>query len=336
MRAVVKGADERSEQWKHILVLGGLLTGFEAYERRGLSEKLRKDLERAVVTAANQALNDDKVDDDLATNTTCLVLGHCFDLLGDFEKDKIDIEKLLSPLIKMIYFSREGLQWGYFLGTMDADVVQEDNEKFNWSGKSSTFYQVRWMATGPTMSTLGALSRIAAFCVDRARDTSLLFTVVETVAAFSRSICVQWRQNKLSELDATEEDTFLAEEAIKTTLPLLWQVLKSTMFSVTIIQSALLSRVLGDRSIPTSQGEPRRPIHQYQTKGHSTFHRNPNSPRTTQPLFCLLPPRTQLLHPIRLRLHCLHRRPLPVFPPSGSIPPRNPPQRLWPHSRPSP
>ena len=253
MRAVVKGADERSKRWKHTLVLGGLLTGFEVHERRGLSKTLRYSLERAVISAVNQALGDGEVGGEFATNTMCLVLGHCFDLLG-LERDKIDVERLLPVMVRMMYFSKEGLHCGYFLSTMDADLVQENNHKFNWSGKSSTFYQVRSMATGPTISSLGTLSRIAAFCVEMVRDTGLLFKVVDDLATFSRSVCIQWRQNKLSELDASEEETYLTEEAMQSTLPLLWQVLKSTMFSTVIIQSALLSRLLGDKRMPASQG----------------------------------------------------------------------------------
>ena len=336
VRAIVKGADDRSERWKHILVLGGLLTGFEAYERRGLSEKLRRDLERAVVTAANQALNDAEADSEVAPNTICLVLGHCFDLLSGLEKDKLDKEKLLPLLIRMTYFSKEGLHSGYFLGTMDADVLQGNNDKFNWSGKSSTFYHVRWMATGPTVSALGTLSRIAAFYVERVRDTGLLFKVAEDMAIFSRSICIQWRQNKLSELDVTEEDMFLSEEAISTTLPLLWQVLKSTMFSTVIIQGALMSRILGDGSVPASRGKLSQSLSPIsKTKEHSASRRNSNPPRPPQPLLHLLPPRSQFLFPIRLRLHRLHRYPLRIPCSSRSIPPRNPPHRLRPHPRPS-
>src|SRR4051812_36525790 len=55
-RAVVKGADDRSSRWQHVLVIGGVLLGMEGQDRRGLSRSLRSTLEGAMVTAANLAL----------------------------------------------------------------------------------------------------------------------------------------------------------------------------------------------------------------------------------------------------------------------------------------
>src|SRR6187402_261190 len=36
-RAVVKGLDDRSARWQHLLVIGGVLIGMEGQERQGLS-----------------------------------------------------------------------------------------------------------------------------------------------------------------------------------------------------------------------------------------------------------------------------------------------------------
>lgn len=249
----MKGADDKSERWKHLLVLGGLLTGFEAHERQGLPSKLRQHLESAVVTATNRSLRSESSQTSLNRLTVLVVLAHCFDMLSRYERSKLDVSSLLPILIQGMYFSKEGLHWGYFLGTMDADLLQDGQNRFNWSQRSTSYYQSHLMATGPIVSALGSLARLTAFCVETAANTDLVFKTLEEMTAFSRSMSVQWRQNKLSELDASEEEVFLAEEALKKTLPMLWQVLKSAMFSVVVVQSAFIGRALRDPRMPMAQ-----------------------------------------------------------------------------------
>lgn len=58
---------------------------------------------------------------------------------------------------------------------------------------------------------------------------------------------VQWRQNKLSEVDISEEAEFLDEASLKTTIPILWRLLKTSLFSIIIVLRAVLGRVLNDR-----------------------------------------------------------------------------------------
>lgn len=255
VKAVVKGADDRSPRWKHLLVLGGLLTGFEAHDKRGLSINLRRNLEAAVVTATNLALQDGEKQSDLALHTICLVLGHVFDLLGNHEKARLNHDRLLPLLVKSIYFSRDGLYWGYFVGMMDADIVQDKDNKFDWPAKSQSFNQIERITKGPLISALGPLSRLMGFCAESVRDVRLLFQATEDLSAFTRSLCIQWRQNKLSELDVAEEASFLALNATRQTIPLLWQVLKSTMFSIIILQGALLGRILSNARIAQSHSE---------------------------------------------------------------------------------
>jgi hypothetical protein len=253
VKTVVQAADDRSPRWKHLLVLGGLLVGFAGQDRGGLSPDLRRLLEGAVVTAANLALEDALEQHELALHTVCLVLGHTFNLLSDFEKSRIDHNRLLPVITNAVYFSRDGLQWGYFLGTMDADVVQE-NSKFSWSAKSTTYYQVQRVSSAPLVAVLGSLSRLTAFCAESVTDVDLFFKLVEDISTFTRSLCVSWRQNKLSELDVSEEELYLHEQTIKNTLPLLWQLLKNTLFSIIIAESALTGRMIGDARIPRDQG----------------------------------------------------------------------------------
>ena len=255
VKAVVNGANTKSPRWKHLLVLGGLLTGFESQQRNGLPVALRKTIEAATVKAANLAMQAANAADQLGASTICMVLGQSLDLLSNLERGQINHDHLLPLLIHNLFFSKAGLHWGYFLGPIDMDVVQVSNNTFEWSPRSSTYVQLQRMASEPLIASFGSLSRLVSLCVDSAGDVDTLFKSMEDLAAFTRSLAVQWRQTKLSEVDVVEESVFLSDVTIKSTLPLLWQVLKSTMFAIITIQRAFLARVLGDARIPTTQGK---------------------------------------------------------------------------------
>lgn len=249
--AVVKGADDRSPRWRHLCVLAGLLIGFEGRGKQSIRTSLRRKLESATVKAVNVALQEGEASNELAGNSIAIMLSHAFDLLSDSEKMNLNNDQLLPVLIHAPFFSEEGLQYGYFLSTIDSDVVQREGMKFDWSIKSSTYVQCQRMTTGPLIASLGSLSRLTAFCVENVQNADLLSTMITELSAFTRSLCVQWRQNKLSEIDITEESMYMSDESRKTTIPLLWRVLKSTMFAVIIILRSLLGRVLGGSLMPT-------------------------------------------------------------------------------------
>lgn len=254
VKAVVKGADDRSPRWRHLLVIGGLLSGFESEGRGGLPTALRRILEGAIVKAANLALEESGPNRGLDTSSLAMVLSYIFDLLSAVERAQIKHDLLLPVLCEACFFSRDGLYWGYFLGTMDADVVQGEGSKFDWSTRSTTYYQLQRTSSEPLVASLGSLSRLTAFSVEMVRSVDLLAVFVDDLSAFTRSLCVQWRQNKLSEVDITDEAAFLSEEALQSSLPLLWQVLKMTTFAIIISLRALLGRVLGDGAITADLG----------------------------------------------------------------------------------
>ena len=253
--SVVKGADERSPRWRHLCVLAGLLIGFEGRGKQSVSHLLRRKLESATVKAVNLALQDEELSDDLAQNSICMLLSHVFDLLSDIEKANLSSDLLLPIVIHAPFFSKEGLQYGYFLSTIDSDIVQREGMKFEWSPNSSTYLQFRNTATGPLIDSMGSLSRLAAFCIDHCPNADLLLNVITDLSSFTRSLCVQWRQNKFSEIDITEESVYLSEESLKTTLPLLWRVLKSAMFAIVIVLRSILGRILGGNHVPGDGGE---------------------------------------------------------------------------------
>ncbi|KAL8831818.1 MAG: hypothetical protein Q9191_000642 [Dirinaria sp. TL-2023a] len=252
--AVIKGADERSPRWRHLLVFGGLLLGFSKHDGHALSDQLRRVLENATVTATNLALQQGEASDNLAAKSIAVVLSHVFELLNDTERLSLDHNSLLPILYQPPLFDKDGLHFGYFLSNIDADVIEAIQGKFDWAAGSSTYVQTKRMSTGPLFSSLGSLSRLIAFAAENAQDPAAVVTLVGDLSHFARSLCVQWRQNKLSEIDISEELVYLTENALKTTLPLLWRVLKSSMFATIMILRSVLGRVLGDVRLPMDTG----------------------------------------------------------------------------------
>ena len=309
LKAVVKGADDRSPRWRHLLVLGGLLSGFEGQDRGGLPTALRRTLEGAIVIAANLALEESGSNRGLDTSSIAMVISYIFDLLSACERTQINHDLLLPVLCEVSFFSKDGLHWGYFLGTMDADVVQGDGSKFNWSTRSATYFQLQRIASGSLVASLGSLSRLIAFSVEMIRDVDLLAVLINDLSAFSRSLCIQWRQNKLSEVDATEEATFLSDEVLRSSLPLLWQVLKTTMFAIIIVLRALLGRVLGDGAIGPDRGMlyGSDPFENRVLTYSSPFHSHSDASHPTESVLYLLPPGTERIFPVHVCLPHSHR-----------------------------
>ena len=254
IRAVIKGADERSPRWRHLLLLGGVLLGSERQSLQAVSVALRRKLESAMTRALNLVLEEIREGSDLAINTLVLTTNYIFGLLSDTEKDRINYDRLLPLLCWSLFFSVDGLHFGYFLTTMDADILEGSDQKFNWASKSPSFNQIQRMAKSPLVSSLGSLSRLLAQCVEHLQDVGLLGALLKDISAFTRSIGIQWRQNKLSEIDAHEEPVFLSDESLQNSLPLLWQTLKSCMFCTVIILRPILGRVLEDGSVSMDDG----------------------------------------------------------------------------------
>ena len=224
----------------------GLLIGFEGRSQHTISATLRKKLEIATVKAANPSLLDGEAANEFAGNSIALMLGQVFDTLSYTQKSMLNHDLLLPILYHAPFSMKDGLHSGYFLSTIDADILQTKEMKFDWSRTSPTYIQCQRMATGPLITSLGSLSRLIAFSVEHVRDVDILLTMLADLVVFTRSLCVQWRQNKLSEIDVTEEKSFLGNETLTGTMPLLWNVLRSTIFAVVIILRSLLGRTLED------------------------------------------------------------------------------------------
>lgn len=249
VKAIAEGADDKSPRWRHMLLLGGILLGFEGQSRQGLPWHIRTKLESALTTAAQLAL--EELDAEAGIDGYCItmVLNYTFELLSDTQRSRLDYDRLLPIMVRSVYHSPEGLEGGYFLGAIDKDVVEAPGKKFRWSSNSGTFGYLTAVAGRPLVGALGPLSRLVAHAVENVRDPKLVAQSVDYMADFVRTLMVQWRQNKLSEVDVAEEAEFLDAESLKTTIPALWTLLRNCMYSVVIVLRAVLGRTINDPAL---------------------------------------------------------------------------------------
>jgi hypothetical protein len=244
-KAVVKGADDRSSRWQHLLVIGGVLLGMEGKDRKGLSRGLRSTIESAIVTAANLALEDPTTAGTLGEDSIVLALNHTFPLLSDFVRSGLNYDALVMVLLRAMT-STEGYQDGHFLGAIDYDVKQVPGNKFEWPAKSPSFLQLQKLSSRPLVMSMGPLSRLISHSIENMNNSLRVTEIREHLLSFADKILVSWKRNKLSEIDPSEEEVFLTSETRRVTFPLLWQVLKTAMFATVVILSAVIGRTLID------------------------------------------------------------------------------------------
>jgi hypothetical protein len=253
--AVVKGADDKSPRWRHVLVLGAILLGFEEKENQSLPLHLRSKLESALVTAINLALQV-HVKEDIEDFALAFVLIHTFELLTDYNQAQLDYDRLMPILMEVTFSSEEGLQHGYWLGLIDRDVVEVVDRKFNWSTKSDTYRLIQEITQRPLIASLGLMSRLIAHSTMNLHNPSLLQVALDRIAEFARTLSLSWRQNKLSEIDVSEELEFLDLESAGTSLPTLWHLLRLLLFATVIILRAVMGRLLSDPFLASDAKAP--------------------------------------------------------------------------------
>ena len=258
-KAVIKGADDRSARWQHLLVIGGVLLGMEGQERRGLSRSLRTTIESAIVTAANLALEDPITTGRFGQDSVVLTLNHTFPLLSNLVRSGLNYDALVMVLLHAMT-SLEGYQDCYFLGAIDYDVRQVPGNKFEWSAKSPSFLQLQKVSSRPLVQSMGPLSRLIAHSIEKMNNPLRIVEIREHLLSFTDKILDLWKRNKLSEIDPSEESTFLTPETLNVTFAQLWQVLKTAMFATVVVLSAVIGRTLIDRALggtlaPTTAAE---------------------------------------------------------------------------------
>ncbi|KAL2019680.1 hypothetical protein VTK56DRAFT_9299 [Thermocarpiscus australiensis] len=245
--AVLKGADQQSGRWQHLLVFTGVLMGMESGNRRSLSSGMRATVERAVVTAANLALRRREPEPPAPSGPIALALNYAFPLLSDSSRASLDCDALV-PVATRAMLAADGLQDGLFLSTIDADVRQS-GQKFVWPENSPSFLRLRQLEQKPLISGLGPLSRLLAHAIQHARDSRVVLQLQDDLLAFTGKLLRHWQATKLSELETSEEDIFLTPETLKGRWAALWQFLKKIMYAVVAVLHAVVARSLLDRHL---------------------------------------------------------------------------------------
>lgn len=236
--AVIKGASAASPRSRHVLVFAGLLQGFRSQGRHGISPDLHNNLQDALVTAINLSLHENSQDTTATDSSLIFAISFVFETLDLSHKTGLNSGLLLPALVSAVFFSDEGLRQGYFLSSADGDILEGARQKFHWSIKSPSYRHLQSVASSALVAGMGRVSRLAAFAVGQIKDIIALQRLLEDLSEFSRSLNLQWRQNKLSEIDVSEEQDFLSDEALRTPVPLLWRVLRNTMFAIVVILSS--------------------------------------------------------------------------------------------------
>ncbi len=254
-KAVIKGADDKSPRWRHTLLLGALLLALHSKDFEGVSVDLRKKLEGALVVASNLALQQKDAEPNCEL-AVVFVLNHVFPFLSDFNQAQVHHDLLLPVLIDATFFSREGLEHGYWLGVIDNDVRPSPARKFNWPAASNSFRKVTELKSRNLVAGLGALSRLIAYSIDSVQDRLLIIHSTNRMAEFARTLVTSWRQNKLSEVDPREEAQYLDQETLHKTLPVLLQLLRDTMFSIIVTLRSVLGRLLCDPVLASPTNSP--------------------------------------------------------------------------------
>ncbi|RAL15097.1 putative peroxisomal membrane protein Pex17 [Aspergillus homomorphus CBS 101889] len=256
VKAVVNGADDKSPRWRHVILIGGVLLGFEGQNRQGLPSRVRRKLESALVTAAQLALEEPDLQNEIDGRCVTMVLNYTFELISDHEKSRLNYDCLLPVMVNATFVSPEGLEGGYFLGTVDKDIVEAPGKRFQWSPQSDTFLRVTAISSSPLVSALGPLSRLIAHAIENVRDPGLVARSLDQITDFVRTLMVQWRQNKLSEVDRAEEAEFLDPESLGSTIPGLWKLLRNCLYSIVIVLRAVVGRILNDPILAAHRSAP--------------------------------------------------------------------------------
>ncbi|OLN93933.1 Peroxisomal membrane protein PEX17 [Colletotrichum chlorophyti] len=242
VRAVVKGADDRSSRWQHLLVLTGILMGMEGKGEQTLSRGLRNTLEEAVVTATNLAL--ERQDGPFSSASIVLALNYVFPFLSESRQMLVNCNALL-PIAVLAIIGEDGFQDGQFLGEIKKDVRQH-GPIVEWTPKSPSFQLLQSIESKPLMGGMGPLSRLAAFAVTHATDTAIVFEAQDSLLEFTRKVLEQWQHNPLSGIDTSEEAARLEHNTLEGTWPIMWGTLKKTMYATVAVLQAVVGRSLLD------------------------------------------------------------------------------------------
>ncbi|KAL7271475.1 hypothetical protein RUND412_005759 [Rhizina undulata] len=253
INALVRGANNNVPRWKHLLLLGGVLSADQ--ERAHLPRVTRTSLEDAFCKAVNLSLETNEKHD-LEADVLSLILSHSIQCLSERAKQLINYHALLPVVIKSIYLSREGFQSGYFLSTIDHDIMNIEG-KLSWPSKSNSFLELQQRSARPMFAAMNGLARLAAAAIRQTHDPAVLYALLDRLLDFSHILAAQWKMNRLSEVPVSQEKEKVDEDSLKATFPVVWQILKTILFTTTMILQELTSRMVSSPVLCDAEHGPK-------------------------------------------------------------------------------
>ncbi|KAI2612214.1 peroxin 8 [Hypoxylon fragiforme] len=255
-RAIVKGADSKSNRWLHVLVLAGILMGMEGDDRRSLSRGLRSTLEQAVVTAANLALEDQIQTGVLGRGAVVLALVFTFPIISNSAKSLLN-GNVLVPAVVEAMLGEEGLQQGDYISSITRDITTTGpKQDIIWNVNSISVARLQMLESRPLSQNLGPLALLASFAVQHATDYNSILQAHEQLLGFTAGLLNRWSLCPLSSVDLFAETKLLTEETRRGPLPMLWELLKKTMYAVIATLQPIVGRSLLDPHIRNDRIAP--------------------------------------------------------------------------------
>lgn len=256
--AVLKGADDKSSRWQHLLVFCGVLLGMTSQKdprnRHGLSYSMRNTVEQAIVTAVNLALRPNEQphgqhrepEPPAPPGPIALALTYAFPLLSKSSRLALDCDAIV-PVALNGMTGADGLQDGLFLCTIDGDLKQSGNH-FTWQESSPSALLLRQLEQKPLVNGLGPLSKVVGFAIEHARDANVVLQAQNDLLTFTQRLLHEWEASKLSEIEISEEEVFLTQETLQGPWVALWTLLRKVMYgSVAVLQTIVARSLLDPR-----------------------------------------------------------------------------------------
>lgn len=273
-------------RWKHLLVVGGILTAFK--QKGFLPRNTKRSLEDAFVKAANISLENLKAQQ-LERDSVSMILSRVMLGLSGRAKSLLNHDALVEVLTRSIYTSSEGFESGYFLSKIDLDVMLIGN-LLTWPRQSNSFLELQARGGKPLFTSMNALARIIASSIVQAKHVETVDVFLNRLLEFSSTLAAQWKMNKLSEVDVAEEVARIDAESRKFTMPVVWQILKTILFTTTLVLYELINKLLVNPELCKPECEGARHNDLKYANGEQTRASLPTNPSSFSNVYTSSPP----------------------------------------------
>ncbi|KAH8894992.1 hypothetical protein GQ53DRAFT_744408 [Thozetella sp. PMI_491] len=241
-------------RYKDLMVLAGLLTGFEnkpdeppaPIERGFIENGLQAPALRIAREFAASNLEPPEWNPAVVFAMTIV-----FPTLSIPYQGGLPSDALLASAMQALA-GVDGLDDGRVLAMIDHGITQ-NGAVFDWPNTSSSFLDFQKHQQKPFVMHLGALAKVIGYAIRTAKDVRLVLKTLDDLVALSANILLHWRMNKLSTLDVALEAVALTPRTLNSTWASLWTLFKGTLWSVVTILTDVITRALVDRGLGTRE-----------------------------------------------------------------------------------